>query len=85
LQQAVIGLVNSTLGLVLKVLSFPFIILTLGVFWFVINAMMLMFASALLAPSFEVRGFGSAFVGAIVLSLVNMILRSLLEPRQERA
>jgi putative membrane protein len=80
---AVIGFVNSTLGLLLKILSFPFIVLTLGIVWFVINAMMLLFASALLRPDFEVSSFGSAFVGAIVLSLVNMVLRKLLDPKRE--
>jgi putative membrane protein len=78
----VFGLVNSTLGLVLKILTFPFIVLTLGLFWFVINAFMLIFASHIVS-GFYVRGFGPAFIGAIVLSLVNMLLRSLLEPKRE--
>jgi uncharacterized membrane protein YvlD (DUF360 family) len=37
----VIGLINATLGLVLKIVTFPLTILTLGIFWFVINALML--------------------------------------------
>ena len=72
----VIGLINATLGLVLKVLTFPLTLLTLGLFWFVINALMLQLAS-FLVPGFFVSGFWSAFFGAIVLSLVNMALRSL--------
>jgi putative membrane protein len=72
----VIGLVNATLGVVLKVLTFPLTIVTLGLFWLVINALMLELASALV-PGFEVRSFGAAFIGAIVLSLVNMVLRAL--------
>jgi putative membrane protein len=71
----VIGLVNATLGLVLKVITLPLTILTLGVFWFVINALMLELASAVLSPSFRVDTFASAFWGAIVLSLVNMLFR----------
>ena len=71
-----VGLVNSTLGLFLKIVTFPLTILTLGVFWFVINALMLQLAS-LLVPGFEVRGFLAAFLGAIVLSLVNLLLRYL--------
>lgn len=78
----VIGLVNATLGFFLKVLTFPFIILTLGLFWFVVNALMLMVASAFV-PGFMVRGFVPAFWGAIVLSLINMVFRALL-PRRER-
>ena len=72
----VIGLVNSTLGLVLKILTFPLTILTLGLFWFVINALMLELASWLV-PGFFVRGFLTAFFGAIVLSLVNLLLKYL--------
>jgi len=71
----VIGLVNATLGLLLKVITFPLTILTLGIFWFVINALMLELASVLLSPAFRVDTFSSAFWGAIVLSLVNMLFR----------
>ena len=78
----VIGLVNATLGFLLKVLTFPFIILTLGLFWFVVNALMLMVASAFV-PGFKVQGFGPAFWGAIVLALINMAFRALL-PKRER-
>lgn len=78
----VIGLVNATLGLFLKVITFPLTVLTLGIFWFVINAMMLMLVSGLVS-GFEVRGFGPAFVGAIVLALVNLLLRALV-PKHER-
>ncbi len=73
----VIGLVNATLGLFLKLITLPLTLLTLGIFWWVINALMLMFASTLLAPDFMVRGFWPAFWGAIVLSLLNMVLKSL--------
>jgi putative membrane protein len=73
----VIGLVNATLGLFLKIITFPLSILTLGIFWLVINALMLMFASALLSPDFVVRGFWPAFWGAIVLALINMLLKGL--------
>jgi putative membrane protein len=72
----VIGLVNSTLGLFLKLLTLPLTCLTLGIFWFVINALMLELASWLL-PGFTVTGFGAAFLGAVVLSLVNLLLRHL--------
>src|ERR1700688_4294610 len=61
----VIGFINATIGLVLKILTFPLTLVTLGLFWLVINALMLKLASALLAPNFQVRGFLAAFVGAI--------------------
>ena len=71
----IIGLINATLGMLLKLVTLPLTILTLGVFWWVVNALMLMLASKLLAPGFVVSGFLAAFLGAIVLSIVNMILR----------
>ena len=72
----VIGFVNATLGLVLKVITFPLTLITLGLFWFVINALMLLLASAVV-PGFQVRGFGAAFIGAIVLAVVNALLRAI--------
>ncbi len=79
----IIGLVNATLGLFLKIITFPFTLLTLGIFWFVINALMLEFASVF-APGFGVTGFRAAFIGAIVLALVNMLLKWLVMPKRER-
>jgi putative membrane protein len=81
----VIGFINATVGALLKILTFPLTLVTLGIFWFVINALMLELASALLAPGFQVRTFTAAFFGAIVLSLVNMLLKWLVRPPQERS
>ena len=78
-----IGFINATLGFVLKIITFPLTLLTLGLFWFVINALMLELASALV-PGFQVRGFFAAFVGAIVLSLVNLVLKAIVMPSQEK-
>jgi putative membrane protein len=75
----VIGLVNATLGLFLKVITFPLTLLTLGLFWLVINAAMLELASAFV-PGFRVANFASAFWGAIVLALVNMLLKWMILP-----
>ncbi len=72
----VIGLVNATVGLFLKVVTFPLTLVTLGVFWFVINAMMLKLAASFV-PGFTIEGFVPAFFGAIVLSLVNVFLRAI--------
>jgi len=79
----VIGFINATIGFVLKVLTFPLTLVTLGLFWFVINALMLELASALLSPGFQVRGFFAAFVGAIVLSVVNLLLKAIVMPRKD--
>jgi putative membrane protein len=72
----VIGLINATLGLAVKILTFPLTLITLGIFWLIINALMLQMAAAIV-PGFEVADFTSAFFGAIVLSLINMLLRAL--------
>jgi putative membrane protein len=79
----VIGFVNATIGLLLKILTFPLTLLTLGLFWFVINALMLKLASALV-PGFQVHGFAAAFVGAILLSVLNMLVKTLIWSGQER-
>src|SRR5271168_1000008 len=79
----VIGFINATVGALLKILTFPLTLLTLGIFWFVINALMLELASALLSPGFQVRGFLAAFVGAIVLSLVNLLLKAIVMPSKD--
>ena len=74
----VIGLANGTLGFFLKVVTFPLTIVTLGLFWWVINALMLKLAAAFV-PGFNIRGFLPALIGAFVLSLVNLVLRALLQ------
>jgi putative membrane protein len=79
----VIGLINATIGFILKVITFPLTLVTLGLFWFVINALMLELASALLAPGFQVHGFLAAFIGAIVLSVVNLLLKAIVMPAKE--
>jgi putative membrane protein len=78
----VIGLINATLGLLLKILTFPLTILTLGLFWFVINALMLELAAALV-PGFYVRGFIPALIGAVMLSLVSSVLQWLVMPSRK--
>ena len=72
----VIGFVNMTLGFILKVLTLPLTILTFGLFLLVINALMLQLA-ATFVPGFSVQGFLPAFLGAIVLAVINMALHGL--------
>jgi len=74
---AVFGLVNSTLGVLLKLLTFPLTLITFGLFLIVINALMLRLASVFV-PGFDVTGFGPAFLGALLLAAVNAILRHLI-------
>jgi len=78
----VIGLVNSTIGALLKIVTFPLTILTFGIFWLLINALMLKFA-AVFVPGFEVRGLWPAFWGGLILSALNMIVRQVLNSSRE--
>jgi putative membrane protein len=80
----VIGFINATIGVLLKILTFPLTLVTLGLFWLVINALMLELASALLSPAFHVNGFLAAFIGAILLSLVNLLLKSIVMPSRDK-
>ena len=77
LAAAVFGLVNSTLGVLLKLLTLPLTLITFGLFLIVINALILRLASALV-PGFDVTGFGPALLGAILLAAVNTVLRHLI-------
>lgn len=78
----IIGLINATIGLFLKVVTFPLTILSLGIFWFVVNAIVLKM-STWFVPGFRIDGFFPAFLGAIVLSLINMLFRWLMPQKGE--
>jgi putative membrane protein len=72
----VIGLVSATVGLVLKIILLPFILLTLGILYFLINGLMLKLASEIV-PGFRVNGCLPAVVGSILLTLVDYCLNRL--------
>jgi putative membrane protein len=74
----VIGLLNATVGLLLKIITFPLSILTLGIFLLVINGLMILLASAIV-PGFHVTGLGPAFWGAVVLALLGMLIRAVVK------
>jgi len=73
----VFGLLNATVGLLLKLISLPLIVLTLGIFLVVVNAFVLEMASGFV-PGFHIYSFGAAFWGALVLAVVQMLFRFLL-------
>ena len=81
----VIGLVNATLGFVLKILTLPLTLLTFGLFWFVINAFMLLLTSWIaqrLGVGFRVDGFVTALIGSVIISIVSFVLsRAVRNPR----
>ncbi len=74
----VIGLLNATVGLFLKIITFPLSILTLGIFLLVINGAMILLASSFV-PGFHVIGWGPAFWGALVLALLGMLIRAIVK------
>lgn len=81
------GLLNVVVRPILKLLTFPFLIITLGLFIFVVNALMLWLTSAIsdwLGLGFRVEGFMAAFLGALVVTAVSVAL-SLFVGKEERA
>lgn len=84
---AVFGIVNSTLRPLLTILTCPLIVLTLGLFTLVINALMLLvtgWLSESLNLGFTVTGFWPAFWGGLVVGLVSMVLSMTLAPKESR-
>ena len=69
----VLAIVNSTIGVFLKVLTFPINVLTLGLVSVIINVLMVLLVTKIV-PGFHLDGFWIALVFAVILSLVNMVL-----------
>lgn len=83
---AVFGVVNAVIKPVFQLLSLPLIILTLGLFTFVLNALLLLFTgwvAGLFNLPFEVNGFWSAFLGALVIGVVSFLLSRFVPERRE--
>ncbi|AWN23175.1 hypothetical protein DKM44_08005 [Deinococcus irradiatisoli] len=78
----VMGIVNAIIRPVLLLLSLPINLLSLGLFTLVVNALMLMLVAAL--TSLNVSGFGGAFVGALLLTVINWLIDLVLPERLER-
>jgi putative membrane protein len=77
---AVFGILNALLLPILTFFTFPFILITLGLFFFVLNAIIFGLAAAIV-PGFSLRwGFWSALIGSIALSIINTILLRLVAP-----
>ena len=70
----VLGILNAFIRPVLMVLALPLVIVTLGLFTLVINALLLYFVSFLLARHFAIDSFWAAFLGALVISVVSLLL-----------
>jgi len=77
---AILGILNAFLRPVLFILTLPINILTLGLFTFVLNAMLLMIVSVII-PGFWIFGFWSALFGSLLISIVSWILSSFINER----
>lgn len=78
----VIGLLNATVGLVLKIITFPISILTFGLFLLVINGLMILVASDIV-PNFHVFGFMPAVWGAAILALLGVLFKALIHDAKD--
>jgi putative membrane protein len=79
----VIGLLNATFGLALKIITLPLGIVSFGIFFLIINAIVLKFASNFV-PGFQVETFGAAFLGALALMVLHMLF-GFLTPKRQRS
>lgn len=85
----IFGVVNSVLRPIAKIVSIPFILLTLGLGTLVINALAFWFVAWLSGPSqldlgFTSTGFWASFLGAIVMALVSFVLNRFVKPDKKR-
>jgi len=83
----VFGVVNAVIGTAAKILTFPIILLTLGIFILVINGLMLMLTSAMssaLGLGFHVDGFWAAFWGGLVVSVISTALSLVVRDARRR-
>ena len=73
----VLGFVNAVVRPLMVLLTLPFTILTFGLFLLVVNALMLWLVAALV-PGIRIQGFGSALLGSLVLTLLNLAVELLI-------
>ena len=78
-----LGILNAFLRPVMLILSLPLLIVTLGLFTFVINALLLLLVSKLV-PAFVVTGFWSAFWGGVIISIVSFVANGLIGKPEKR-
>lgn len=73
----VLGILNAVIRPVLMYLALPLLLVTLGLFTLFINALLLYLVGLILGSHFEVAGFGSAFLGSLIISFVSLVLHVL--------
>lgn len=80
---AILGIINTFLRPVVLLLTLPLTILTLGFFVFIINALMLLLVAAFV-PGFKIDGFGWAFLGALLISVISWIANRFINKTDQR-
>ncbi|MBH0230917.1 phage holin family protein [Halobacillus yeomjeoni] len=75
----ILSILNAIVRPILVILTLPITILSLGLFLLVINAITLVLTDLLLGSTFNIDGFGMAFVAAIIIALINLVLNSLIK------
>ncbi len=73
----IFGIVNALIKPIVKLLTCPLIIVTLGLFILVINGAMLMLTGAISGDRLLVSGWGSAIIGGIIMGVVNVVLEAI--------
>jgi len=79
----ILGILNTFIRPILVILALPLLLVTLGLFMIVINACLLLLTGKLI-DTFHVESFGAAFLGALVISLISMVLNALTGSSQTR-
>lgn len=80
-----LSILNVLVRPILVILTLPATILTLGLFLFVVNAITLELTDYLMGDAFEISGFGMAFLAAVIMSIINLIIqKTILEPKKEK-
>jgi putative membrane protein len=73
---AILGLFNLIVRPLAMLLSLPLLILTLGLFYFILNAILLWVASAII-PGYSIAGFVPALIGSLVITVVNWLVHAI--------
>jgi putative membrane protein len=81
----ILSILNVLVRPILILLTLPATILTMGLFLFVINAITLELTDYLMGADFEITGFGMAFLAAVIMSIINLIInKTILEPSKKK-
>lgn len=80
----VLGIINTIIRPIIKILSLPINIITLGLFSFVINGLMVLLCSHILNNNFEVKSLGAAILFSIILSIVNWVINKMFDPDKNK-